>query len=124
MASLDVSFLLTDPDFTDRVTRITRSSTINQWGEQQLAEIQDTITVVVQGTTSDTLNRLPDVANLSLGIEVWYKGQLNVEAAGGYSDLIVWQGRRYQVVALLEDLMNWGQGWTHAACTMEEANNG
>ncbi len=124
MAKIDVSFLLTDPDFTDQVTRIQRSSTVNEWGEQVITESTSTITAVVQGPSTEILARFPNLAQLSDAISVWYKGQLTAQKAGGYSDVIVWSGKRYQVKEVSEDFASWGEGFTMAICELEPASNG
>lgn len=124
MAKIDVSFLLTDPDFTDKVTLIKRASTINQWGEQVITDTSSTITAVVQGPSTEILARFPNMAQLSDAISVWYKGQLTAQSAGGYGDVIVWAGKRYQVKEVSEDFANWGEGWTMALCELEPVSNG
>lgn len=122
MAQVDVSFLLSDPDFTDTVTLIRRAVTINGYGEGVLTETPSTITAVVQGANTETLERMPEGARLSDLIEVYYRGALTVEQPSGYADVIVWNGRRYQVFEVTEDYMNHGTGYTHAICKLEPVN--
>lgn len=122
MALIDVSFLLTDPDFTNQVTLIRRSASINTYGEVQLTEVQSTITAVVQGDNTELLEFVPEGARLSDLISVYYKGVLTAEQPGGYADVIVWGGRRYQVKEVSEDFMNFGAGFTKAICMLEPAN--
>jgi len=122
MALIDVSELLTDPDFTNTVTLIRRSSTINTFGENTMIETPSTITVVVQGGNTESLERVPEGARLSDLIEVYYRGQLTVESPGGYADIIVWQGKRYQVFEVVEDFMNYGAGFTKSICKLEAVN--
>ena len=124
MANIDVSFLLTDPDFTDQVTLIRRASTINQYGEQVITETSRTITAVVQGPSTEILQRFPNAAQLTDAIAVWYQGQFTSQSAGGYTDVIIWAGKRYQVKEVSEDFMNWGQGFTMALCDLEPISNG
>lgn len=122
MALIDVSFLLTDPDFTNQVTLIRRSVDINTYGEGQLTETQSTITAVVQGDNAETLELVPEGARLSDMITVWCRGQLTAEQPGGYADIIVWGGKRYQVKEVSEDFMNFGAGFTKAICMLEPVN--
>ena len=122
MAQIDASFLLTDPDFADAVTLIRRAVTINGYGEGVIAETPSTITAVVQGANTETLARIPDGARLSDLIEVYYRGVLTVERTGGYADVIIWHGRRYQVFEVVEDFMNYGSGFTKAVCKLEPVN--
>ena len=70
MALIDVSELLTDPDFTNTVTLIRRASTVNTYGENVMTETQSTITAVVQGANTESLERVPEGARLSDLIEI------------------------------------------------------
>lgn len=123
MALIDVSDLLRDPDFTNVVTLVRRSSSINTHGEQVLTETHSTIVASVQGINAEDIQRLPEGARLSDIITVYYRGDLQPESKGGYSDLIIWQGRRYSVKTVDENFMNFGAGFTRAICVMEEVNN-
>lgn len=122
MALIDVSELLTDPDFTNTVTLIRRASTVNTYGENVMTETQSTITAVVQGANTESLERVPEGARLSDLIDVYYKGQLTAESPSGYADVIVWGGKRYQVFEVVEDFMNFGAGFTKAVCKLEAVN--
>jgi len=122
MALIDVSDLLRDPDFTNLVTLIRRTSTVNQHGENVLTETACNIAASVQGINAEDLVKLPEGARLSDVITVFYRGELQPESKGGYSDIIVWQGRRYQVKTIDENFMNFGAGFTRAICVMEEVH--
>lgn len=124
MANIDVSFLLSDPDFTDQITLIHRAATINDFGEMELTETPETITAVVQGPNTEDLVQNPTAAWLTDAISIWWRGTFTVEAPGGYSDVIVWRGRRFIVEMVDEDFVNWGTGWTRALCRLEAVNNG
>lgn len=119
MALIDVSDLLRDPDFTNIVTLIRRMVSINQYGENEIIETPCYITAVVQGDNTETLEKLPEGARLSDAITVYYRGTLTAETPGGYADIIVWQGRRYQVREVTEDFQNYGAGFTKAICVLE-----
>ena len=122
MALIDVSELLTDPDFTNTVTLVRRSSTVDTYGENTMVETSSSITAVVKGANTESLERVPEGARLSDLIDVYYKGQLTAESPGGYADIIVWQGKRYQVFEVVEDFMNYGAGFTKAVCKLEAVN--
>lgn len=122
MARIDVSFLLTDPDFCDYVTLIRRASTINEYGEHVITETSSTIMAVVQSPNNEELERVAEGARWTDYIDVYYKGRLTAESPGGYADIIVWNGRRYQVFQVNEDFINWGLGFTKALCKIEEPN--
>ena len=123
MALIDVSDLLRDPDFTNVVTLVRRSSSINEHGEHVMTETPCNILASVQGANAEDIVRLPEGARLSDIITVYYRGDLQPESKGGYSDLIVWQGRRYTVKIVDENFMNFGAGFTRAICVMEEVSN-
>ena len=119
MALIDVSDLLRDPDFTNVVTLIRRSVTVNGHGENVMTESACYITAVVQGDNTETLDKLPEGARLSDVITVYYRGTLTAERPGGYADIIVWQGKRFQVKEVTEDFLNYGAGFTKALCVLE-----
>lgn len=119
MAQVDVSSLLLDPDFTDRVTLIRRTADVDENGELILSERQSRITVVVEAGDTETLLRFPEAARFSDLITVYYRGILTAEQVGGYADIIIWHSKRYQVKEIAEDWSNWGPGWTKATCMVE-----
>ena len=122
MALLDVSDLLVDPDFTNVVTLIKRSATVNEHGETVLTEASCLISAVVQGDNPEVLERLPQGARLSDIITVYTRAELEVESNSGYADVVVWRGRRFQVQDVAEDFMNYGAGFTKAFCMLEPAH--
>lgn len=123
MADIDVSDLLTDPDFTSTATLIRRAVSVNSYGESVLTETPSMITAVIQGSGAETLDRLPEGVRLSDLIDVYYKGVLSAERPAGYADVILWGGKRYQVFEVTEDFMNFGQGFMKAVCKLETVAN-
>ena len=121
MAQIDVSELLVDPDFTDRVTRIQRSSSVNGFGEHVLVETPSPIIAVVQSGDTDELTRMPDGLRLADIITVYYRGELSLESPGGYADVIVWRGNRYVAKEMIQQNLNYGAGFTQAMCLLESA---
>lgn len=122
MALLDISDIVNDPMLSDEVTLIRRTSTVNEHGENELTETQVTARMSVQGSGPEALERVPDAANLSDLITVFYQGELTAESPGGYCDVIVWKGRRYQVKAVPQNFTNFGGGFTMADCLLEKAH--
>lgn len=122
MARIDVSDLLLDPDFLDTVTLIRRSIAVDGNGEGVLTETPSSVKMCVQGANTETLLRMPEGARLSDIVTVYYRGVLTAESAGGYADIIVWGGKRYQVKEVPEDFMNYGNGFTMANCLLESVN--
>ena len=125
MADLDVTENLEDPDFTDTVGLITRSAVVNDKGKNVLTEVGPVdITAVVQPAGKEALIFLPEGVRLSDSITIIYQGKLSTQRAGGYSDVILWQGDRYEVEAIPGNWQNWGAGFTHALCILEAVNAG
>jgi hypothetical protein len=118
MAQIDVTELLSDPDFVDPVTHISRTSLVNGFGEQILGESSVQTFGSVQPASGKVIQRLPEelrVANLS---SFWLKGKILVSEPGKYTDILVFNGRRYQV-QMVFDWMNWGEGWCEGTCVAE-----
>lgn len=124
MADLDITELLSDPDFTDTVQLVRRASTIDGNGRNILTETPAYVTMVVQAPDADILNRYPDLANQNSKVCAWYKGELKVAGDGIYADLIVWRGQRMQAWKIHENYINWGTGWTMAIFVGEGDING
>lgn len=121
MAQIDVSDLLLDPDLADSVTLIRRSAATNGFGEGELTETATPETMVVQGAEGEVLERMPQGARLKDIITVFFRGELHAEADDGYADVIVWNGRRYQVKNVT-DYSNFGAGFTSAECLLEDVS--
>lgn len=123
MALIDVSELMYDADFTDEAVLIARRAVVNQWGETDLTESNESVTVCVQAPTPDTLKILPQGVKLEDTIDVWMAGglgKLNTQRANGYSDVLIWDGERYVALVVVEDFSNFGEGFTHAVFSREK----
>ena len=122
MALIDVSEIITDPDFQDSVTLIRRTSVINSSGRNVLAESSSTVKMIVQPAKPDDLKRLPDSVRRQDAINVWYRGTLSSDAGGVYPDIVVWNSKRFQVYTA-DPFGNWanGTGYTEAICALIEA---
>lgn len=122
MALIDVSEIVTDPDFLDSVTLIRRTSVVGNNGRNVLAESSSTVSMVVQPAKPDDLKRLPDSVRRQDAINVWYRGTLSSDAGGLYPDIVVWNSKRFQVQTS-DPFGNWanGTGYTESICTLIEA---
>lgn len=124
MAFQDVALYMIDPDFVDQVTLIRRTpQVISDKGRASFVETSSQVYMSVQGNKSEALTRESNDAWLTDAIDVYYAGVLYGAAPGGYADVIVWKGRRYQVEAVVENYSNYGAGWTHAVCRLEPVSN-
>lgn len=118
MANIDVSFLLEDPDFADTVTHYRRYSRVNQYGENEAGEVASVQTMVVQGPDAADLELLPADMRLRDVRKIWGRGP--IESDGNYPDVIVWQGKRYVAQRLVEEYMNYGDGFTCVLAVREQ----
>lgn len=120
MALIDVSELLSDPDFIDPFQVIRRSATVDSKGKNILTESAPIdVEGSVQAGDGDTLKRLPDGAQLSSTITIYTQTPIYADPVGGYGDIILWKGQRYQV----ENSMPWdnyGGGYFRVDCIQEK----
>jgi len=118
MAQVDVSELMHDPDFVDKMIVIERKTTVNSKGENVLEECLIPSVGSVQPASGKTLFRLPEefrVANVS---SFWFQGSIIASAPGKYSSIIVFRGQRFQVQTVF-DWTNFGAGWVEGTCVAE-----
>lgn len=121
MAFLNVSRVLRSPKFTDSITILRRTRSVNAYGEMSLTNEEFVDDAVVEGLNRNDLNLLPDSARLSNGIAVFYNGVLNLETETTYADVVVWNNKQYQVTQITEEWQNWGEGWLRALCIQVDA---
>ena len=116
MALIDVSELLTDPDFVDPITAVRRTQTVGNDGIAVFTNATLPVTLAsVQPGGKDALYRFPDLANPDEWIRVYCDVRLvaHSEAEGIYGDMLTWKGGRYQVQTS-DDWSNFGAGYTKA----------
>ena len=120
MADLDVSDLISDPDFCDEVQLIRRSAGVDAKGRNGLVESSPvTVYMVVQGLKAIDFQRYPDMAAL-FGVKAfWFAGVLLEETSAQYSDIVVYNGLRYQIHKVDEDFRNYGEGFMKAFGALE-----
>ena len=120
MADLDVSELMSDPDFCDKVQLIRRTSLVSDSGRNVVVDAAPLNTrMVVQGLKAIDFQRYPDLVNLNGVKAFWYKGVLLEETATQYSDIVVYNGLRYQIHLIDEDFRNYGAGFMKAFAALE-----
>jgi galactose-6-phosphate isomerase len=115
LGTIDVTDLLCDPDFVDRMVLIHRTPTVSAAGENSLAESSEKTWGSVQPISGKTLQRLPDGLRVANVKSFWIKGVIVADAKGKYSDVIVSRGVRYNVTFVF-DWTNWGSGWSEGTC--------
>lgn len=118
MALVDVTELLTDPDFVDEIKLISRTATVNSRGENILSETTINSVGSVQPIGAKTLMRLPEALRVENISTFWFKGEITATAPGKYASILVFRGKRYQVQTVF-DWSNWGAGWCEGTCVAE-----
>ena len=118
MAKINVTELMTDPDFVDVMSVVTRVPSINSYGENILQESTLETVGSVQPASGKVLQRLPEAMRLANVSSFWFKGQIIATAPGKYSSVLVFKNQRYQVQSV-SDWSNWGEGYTEGTCIAE-----
>ena len=119
MANLDITELLTDPDFVDTVLLIHRTTVVDAFGQNVLHETFLSTIGSVQPATGKDLLRLPDALRQASVSLFFLKGAIVTDGNGKYPDLIQFRCKRYQVQNVL-DYSNWGPGWSEGTCIAEK----
>jgi hypothetical protein len=118
MANVDVSDLLSDPDFVDPIQVITRYETVNYLGEQSFAEQVLNTFGSVQPANYRTVQKLPEALRVANVSSFFFKGDIIASEPGKYSSILVFRGQRYQVQTVA-DWSNFGRGFTEGTCVAE-----
>lgn len=118
MPLLDVSELLTDPDFADTITVYRQAVTITDTGREARTEtVTPTIAVVTPDQWS-TLQRQAEGSNVSERITVITQFRLMASMDGFDADEITWNSKRY-VVTAVGDCSRFGAGFVEASAELK-----
>jgi hypothetical protein len=118
MSKIDVSELLSDPDFVDEIIQLKRAPIVNSKGENKLSEVKVKTIGCVQPASGRTIFRLPEAFRVANVSEFFMKGTITATAQGKYSDVLVFKGVRYNV-QMVFDWTNWGLGYCEGTCISE-----
>lgn len=115
MADLDLTELMSDPDFVDKVDirRVTESIDTDT-GLPVFAEVPGTIFCSMQPARGELARMLPEGFRSDDSVIVFYKGRLTPASPaepGRSADVLLWKGCRYRIELIPEDYQNWGPGW-------------
>lgn len=116
MARIDVSELMTDPDFVNAFTLVRRTPTVNDFGENTFTEVLSVAIGSVQSPGKETLQRLPEGVKLSNVKTIYTKAVMTAN-----QDQIVWEGQRYNIYSVLP-WGNFGNGWYECDVELEKAS--
>jgi len=112
---IDVSDIVSDTDFTQTITRVVRSETINSFGESVITSSNLLIDAVVTSPSTQELLMFPDATAYKDMIRVTTVSRLNSDSVGKQPDLIIYHGENYKV-AVTNDYSDFG--YTRALCTL------
>lgn len=121
MARIDVSELMTDPDFVMNFKIIRRTPSVNQYGENELTTSEENASGSIQPATGETVKRLPEGVQLSDFKTIFTKAVIKADAAGKYVDQVEIKGQRFNVFHVMawEDF---GAGWFMVDVEIEKAS--
>lgn len=85
--------------FTTTISVINRAMSINNYGEAVMVESTPIIaTAAVQPTPGKELQFLPEFALILENISIFSQFELKTEGENSYSDIVIYNNNRYQVI--------------------------
>lgn len=118
MSRVDVSDIVIDSDFVAPMKIINRSARTNSRGESVNGENCTDTYGTVQPASGKAISRLPEALRVSNFMSFWVMGKIITTEPGKYTDILVFEGQRFQVV-MTTDWTAWGSGWTEGLCVAE-----
>ena len=118
MANIDVSELMTDPDFVDPVTVVARTFVVDTLGQNQLTESCEPSYGSVQPASGKTMQRLPDALRVANVMSFWVNNDIRAKHSKEYPVVLVFEGTRFAVQTIFP-WTNWGQGYCEGTCVAE-----
>lgn len=118
MALLDVSDILTDPDFVSFGLVCERNT--QTVGADGLATNSTTLTPfsgVITSDNGDVLERTADGARIKGNMNIHTRFPLDDGSSANAADIVQWKGRRY-TVTVVNDWSHFGQGFICATCDL------
>lgn len=118
MPLLDVSELLSDPDFADTITVTRRTETRGNDGLAVISNqtFQDIDAVVTPAKGTD-LAQLPDLSRTEGVVLVYTTFRLTNGQASTKADIVTWNGATY-IVLNVNDYSQFGDGYIKALCQL------
>lgn len=111
MALLDVSEILTDPDFVESFTVVRRTENVNNYGMAILTLEGFAAKGVITAAGPNDLKRLPEAQLQDRTLSVVSRFQFFGASVGYQPDLIQWRSGLY-IVAVLDLYPHFGRGFT------------
>lgn len=125
MASLDVSDVLSDPDFASSFT--VTSTTVSMATGVPVSTVATPVAasgVVIPGKSS--IRRLDDGSRVTAFIDIYTQFPLSAgtkatDTNSRAADIVTWHGRQF-TVAVIEDWTDFGAGFLHASADLLPLN--
>lgn len=118
MANVDVTQLMSDPDFVDPIQVIQRVPRTDLYGEVHFTECVQNTFGSVQPASYRTVQKLPEALRVADVSSFFFKGKIVASEPGKYATVLVFKGKRYQVQTVA-DWSNFGNGYTEGTCVAE-----
>jgi hypothetical protein len=118
MSLVDVTELLGDPDFVGPMQQITRVTQVDGLGQNILTECCNDTFGSIQPISGREIFKIPESMRVANMMTFWIKGVIKATSPGKYSDILVFNGCRFQVMTV-NDWSAWGQGYSEGACVAE-----
>lgn len=119
MAQIDVSDLLSDPDFIDPIQLIRRTATVSEGtGENVIVELVTNSFASVQPANAKQIQRLPEELRSSDVRSFYLRAEIVKDATAAYPDILVFAGKRF-TIQTAAPWGNWGSGWHEGVCVAE-----
>lgn len=115
---LDVSDVLLDPDFADTFTVYRQAEVIGDNGRSVRTESVFSAIGVITPDRQATLQRQAEGSNVSETMTVITQFRLTASTDGYDADEVVWNGKRYVVIAV-GDCSRYGAGFVEASATLK-----
>lgn len=116
MPLLDVSEILTDPDFVDTALSVTRNTqVVGSNGIAVNTPVTTPFSGVVTNDDGDIMLRQADGTFVNGSIMIHTRFPLTSGMAGIDADIVTWRGRRFTVINVA-DWTTYGLGFVRASC--------
>ena len=117
MPLLDVTDVVTDPDFNCPMVVYRNAQQVGQDGIARLTPTGVRFFGVVTNDKGDVLDRFPGGERTEGSITVHTRTRLIEGKTGFTADIVEFQGRKYTVAAV-NDYSQWGRGFIAARCDL------
>lgn len=116
---MDISEILEDPDFQVELEIERRTETVDEAGRGHMQASRSAIIACIQPLTPDELERLPEADRDRESLAVWSASLLQGTGPNHAPDLIIWQGKTYEVTGVEK----WPGWWRAVIQLLPEGEN-